>query len=84
MNWITLLGFLAAILTTSSFVPQVIKTVKTKTTKDISLPMYAIITAGSLLWLIYGLMIKNLPIMIANLISLCLIITVLVFKIRHG
>ncbi|MDO8264895.1 MAG: SemiSWEET transporter [Candidatus Parcubacteria bacterium] len=84
MNWIVLIGIMAAIFTTASFVPQVVKIIKTKQTRDISLSMYAILTIGFFLWLIYGLMIKDTPIVLANIISFSLSMTVLVFKIKNG
>jgi len=84
MDWIILIGLTAAILTTSSFVPQVIKIIKTKGTKDISLLMYTILTTGFFFWLTYGLIIKDIPIILANTISFSLALTVLIFKIKHG
>jgi MtN3 and saliva related transmembrane protein len=84
MNWLTTIGLLAAICTTIAFLAQVIKTVRTKQTGDLSLLMYIILTAGLFLWLTYGLIIKNLPIISANSVSLVLSITVLILKIKHG
>jgi len=83
MNWITLLGLLAAIGTTGCHVPQVIQIIKTKHTKDISLGMYIILTSAIFLWLVYGVLIKNLPLIMANLVSFLLASTVLVFKIKY-
>lgn len=83
MNLITIIGLIAATCTTISFIPQVIKIIKTKGTKDISLLMYIIMTAGLLLWLIYGLIIHDLPIILANAISSVLVIIVLIFKIKQ-
>jgi MtN3 and saliva related transmembrane protein len=84
MNWLTTIGLLAAICTTIAFLAQVIKTLRTKETGDLSLLMYIILTAGLFLWLTYGLIIKNLPIISANSVSLVLSITVLILKIKHG
>jgi MtN3 and saliva related transmembrane protein len=83
MEWISLLGFAAAILTTSSFVPQVIKLGKTHHTKDISLMMYAIITAGISLWLVYGILLGDLPIILANAVTLIFVGIVLSFKLKY-
>ncbi|MFH1325252.1 MAG: SemiSWEET transporter [archaeon] len=83
MNWIILLGFAAAICTTISFLPQVIKTVRTKHTKDLSLIMYSVVAIGFVLWLTYGIIISDLPLILANTISLLLALTILVFKIRY-
>jgi len=84
MNFIILIGLLGAICTTFSFVPQVIKIIKTRRTKDISLLMYIIMTVGLFLWLTYGLMINDLPIILANIVSFILAIIVLTFKIKNG
>jgi len=84
MSWVIILGLLAAAFTTAALLPQVIKTVKTKKTDDLSLLMYIILSIGISLWLIYGLLTIDLPIIIANSITLILTVTVLVLKIRHG
>ncbi|MDD5036081.1 MAG: SemiSWEET transporter [Methylococcaceae bacterium] len=76
-------GFIAAILTTAAFVPQALKTIKTKDTASISLWMYVIFTAGVLCWLIYGIGIANVPIILANLVTLALAATILLFKIKY-
>lgn len=83
-NFVTLIGFMAAVFTTAAFLPQVIKTVKTRHTKDISLGMYIIFITGLILWEIYGLLIYSPPIIIANLLTLILAGWILVLKIRHG
>ncbi|HQA51733.1 MAG TPA: SemiSWEET transporter, partial [Spirochaetota bacterium] len=68
---------------TVSFVPQVIKTLKTKDTSGISLLMYSVFTAGVALWLIFGIMTANKPVTIANVIVLILASMVLAMKIRY-
>ena len=80
----TLIGLIAAICTTCSFLPQVIKIWRSKKTKDVSLLMYAILTTGLFLWLIYGFILKDFPLILANSMSLTLSICVLLLKIRHG
>ncbi len=80
----TIFGSIAATLTTISFVPQVIKTIKTKDTKGISLLMYSVFVIGIIMWLIYGIMLKEAPMIIANAITLALSGTVLTLKIVHG
>ncbi|MDD4202876.1 MAG: SemiSWEET transporter [Candidatus Omnitrophica bacterium] len=69
-------GFLAAVMTTISFLPQALRTIKTKETKDLSLWMYIFLNTGLALWLIYGIWLHSWPIILANAISLvfCLII----------
>lgn len=83
MTFITILGFTAAVLTTTAFIPQALKTIKTKNTKDISLPMYIILTLGIMLWLIYGILIHDLPVLIANAITLIFALIILLSKIRY-
>ncbi|MBI2592641.1 MAG: SemiSWEET transporter [Candidatus Colwellbacteria bacterium] len=84
MDFITILGFVAGILTTTSFLPQVIKSWKTEETKDISLPMYIIFTTGAFLWLIYGILLNQPPIYVANGVTLILVSSILILKIKHG
>jgi len=79
-----LLGFAAATLTTGAFVPQAVKTIKSRNTSDISLAMYVIITIGIVLWLLYGLRIGSWPMIFANTISLGLSATILGLKLRYG
>lgn len=83
MNYSEIIGFIAAALTTVAFVPQVIKTWKEKETKDISLVMYIIFTLGVALWLVYGLILMNGPMIFANIITLILASTVLYLKIKY-
>lgn len=81
---ITAIGLLAALLTTAAFLPQVLHTLATRDTRGISLPMYGIFVAGVLLWLIYGLLMHDLPLIIANAVTLLLAGAILYLKLRHG
>ena len=83
MDLFTIIGLIAATCTTISFLPQAIKTIKTKHTKDLSLAMYSILTLGIFLWLVYGILIKDLPLIIANVITVILTSTILILKIIH-
>ncbi len=83
MNIITLMGLMAAACTTISFLPQAIKTIRTKHTKDLSLAMYAIFTTGIFLWLVYGLIIKDIPLITANIITFIFTSVILIMKIRY-
>lgn len=83
MNKFIIIGFLAAFCTTFAFLPQAIKIIKTKHTKDLSLAMYLIFTTGVFLWLIYGFLIKDIPIIVANSITFVLASSVLVMKIKY-
>lgn len=84
MDIVTLVGLAAGGLTTVSFVPQVIKTWKTKSADDISSGMFLLFAAGVLLWLIYGIAINALPVIAANAATLVLALTVLVLKRRYN
>ncbi|HPJ13858.1 MAG TPA: SemiSWEET transporter [Spirochaetota bacterium] len=83
METSAIIGYAAAVLSTVSFVPQVIKTLKTKDTSGISILMYSAFTAGVALWLIFGIMTANMPVTIANVIVLILASMVLAMKIRY-
>ncbi len=83
MDLFTIIGLMAATCTTISFLPQAIKTIRTKQTKDLSLAMYSILTIGIFLWLVYGIVIKDLPLIIANVITLLFTSTILILKIKH-
>ncbi|OGK57034.1 hypothetical protein A3J15_01570 [Candidatus Roizmanbacteria bacterium RIFCSPLOWO2_02_FULL_38_10] len=83
-NTILLIGYLAAILTTISFIPQALKTIRDKDTKAISLPMYTLFSLGIFLWFIYGIFIKSTPIIFANFITLILTLTICSLKMKHG
>lgn len=79
-----ILGYAAATLTTVSFVPQAWRTFKTKDVSGISLRMYGIFTAGVAVWLAYGIVLRETPMMVANSLSLVLACAVLVMKLRYG
>lgn len=79
-----LIGYIAAILTTLSFFPQAIRTIKTKDTSGLSLLMYSLFTIGILFWLIYGIQLGELPIILANAVTLLLSSIILGMKLRYG
>ena len=79
-----MLGFAAAALTTGAFVPQAIKTIRSRNTSGISLAMYVIVTIGIVLWLLYGIRLGSWPMIFANTISLGLTATILGLKLRYG
>ncbi|MDP4187982.1 MAG: SemiSWEET transporter [Bacteroidota bacterium] len=82
-NWITIIGMAAACLTTFSYIPQMIKVIKTKRTKDISVIMYFAIMTGIFLWLVYGICLKDWPIILANAISLVFTGTIFILKLKY-
>ena len=84
MDSITILGIVAGTLTTTSFLPQVIKAYRSKHTKDVSLFMFILLFVGLCLWLIYGFMRADLPIILANTVSLVFVSVMLLLKARHG
>lgn len=83
MDYITILGLVAGALTTISLVPQITKIHKTKSANDISTLMFITSTIGISLWIIYGLIIKSFPVIIANSISVIFTISVLGLKFRY-
>ena len=82
MDITNIIGTLAGTLTTIAFIPQVVKTWKTRSAHDISLFMFLLFSCGVLLWLIYGILLQALPIILANGITLTLSTSILVLKIR--
>jgi MtN3 and saliva related transmembrane protein len=75
------IGFAAAFLTTVAFIPQAYQSWKTRDLSGISLPMYSLFTTGVALWFLYGLIIKSLPIVVANAITLIFSGIVLTLKL---
>lgn len=78
-----IIGYAAASLTTVSFLPQAIKVIQTRDTQSISLTMYILFSIGVCTWLVYGILIVNLPIILANAITLSLASVILYFKITE-
>ena len=81
MDSITLLGLLGGTLTTASFFPQVVKTWKTRSTKDVSLVMFLLLSVGIFIWIVYGIKIGSLPVVVANSISLVFSLIILTLKL---
>ena len=79
-----LIGALASTLTTIAFVPQVWRAWKTRSARDLSLPMYLIFSSGVVLWFVYGLMLGAMPIIVGNAITLLLAGAVLAMKLKFG
>ncbi|TCK93476.1 MtN3 and saliva related transmembrane protein [Natranaerovirga hydrolytica] len=76
-------GTIAATLTTVSFLPQTLKTIKDKDTSGISLGMYSIFTTGVFCWTVYGFIISDMPILIANIVTFILAFTILMLKLKY-
>lgn len=83
MSIIELIGYVAATMTTLSFLPQALSCVRTGQTDGLSLPMYAIFSGGVAFWLVYGLAIGSWPVIVANLITLAFALAILSLIIRN-
>jgi MtN3 and saliva related transmembrane protein len=81
IEWI---GAVAATLTTTAFLPQAIRTIQSRQTRDISFWTQFLLFVGNNLWLVYGLLIGSWPLIIANMIGFFLVGIVLILKIKHG
>jgi MtN3 and saliva related transmembrane protein len=81
---VTLIGLAAAFCTTVAYLPQVIQTWRTRSTKDISLATFLVLTTGLVLWLVYGAILHDVPLIAANGATLLLSVVILYFKLRHG
>jgi MtN3 and saliva related transmembrane protein len=84
MAFLDYTGYLAALCTTGAYVPQVLRVWRTRSTKDISLRMFLVLVTGLSLWLVYGFWRGEVPLILANGVTLALAGTILYFKVRHG
>jgi len=82
MDSIQLIGLAAGLLTTIAFLPQVLKTWKSRSAKDLSLGMFSLFCLGVALWLAYGILTWDVPVIAANMLTLMLASTLLFFKLR--
>lgn len=80
---VTLIGLVATACTALAFLPQVIKTWRTRSTGDLSLPMFLLMTFGVFLWLVYGVVLRDLPLIIGNAVTLLLSGSILFCKLRY-
>ena len=80
---VTILGLVAGTLTTLSFLPQLLKAWKSRSTHDISIGMFSMLALGVLLWLIYGLVTADIPVIAANAITLVFVALILALKLRY-
>ena len=78
-----MLGIIAGIFSTCAFIPQVVRVVQTKETKSISLLMYCISVTGVCLWIIHGLVVKDISVSIANFLTLILSAIILIYKVKY-
>ena len=81
---IGLIGIIAGACTTVSFLPQIIKILRTRHARDISLGMYIVFTTGVLLWLVYGILLRRLPIILANSVAVVFCVTIIAAKLVYN
>lgn len=84
MEWIQILGIVAGICTSASLVPQVVKVWKEKEAEDVSLIMLVVLLTGLILWVVYGFMKQDLPIIATNIFSVLVNVTLIVLRIRYA
>jgi MtN3 and saliva related transmembrane protein len=84
LNTTLIIGLIAASLTTFAFLPQSIRAIRTRHTKDISLPMLLMLEFGVVVWIIYGTLISDIPLLAANSISFIFVTITLVLKLKYG
>ena len=82
MNTTIMMGYFAGFLTTISFLPQVVKTWKSRSASDLSWGMFSVFSVGVMFWLIYGFLIKEPPIILWNSVTLALVLAILVMKLK--
>lgn len=82
-GWMPYIGYTATVLSSLAFIPQAVKTIKTKDTSGLSLGMYAILTASVVMWLLYGIGAKSMPMILTNAIILVFSSIILAMKIRY-
>ena len=83
MDTVTVIGLIAALFTTVSLFPQLVKVWKTKSTKDISTGMFTLFGTGVLLWFVYGIFVGDLPIILANSLAFVQAVVILAFKVKY-
>ena len=82
MNTTIMMGYFAGFLTTISFLPQVVKTWKSRSASDLSWGMFSVFSVGVMFWLIYGFLIQEPPIIFWNSVTLALVLAILVMKLK--
>ena len=82
MNTTTIVGFFAGFLTTVSFLPQVLKTWKSRSTSDLSMGMLSVFSLGVMCWLVYGFLLQESPMIFWNSVTLILVLVILILKLK--
>lgn len=83
MIYVTILGFIAGILTTGSGIPQLFKAIKTQKTRDISIGWILMVVTGTFVWSVYGFLISSLPVIVTNVVSFIIMDVLLIFKLKY-
>jgi len=83
MNWTQVIGLAAGVCTSTSLIPQVVKTIKEKKAEDVSLVMLLVLASGIILWIIYGIKKNDLPIIATNAFSLVVNVTMVILGIKY-
>jgi MtN3 and saliva related transmembrane protein len=83
IDFITTLGLVAGVLTTIAYLPQLIKTWKSKSAEDLSWSMLITLCVGIILWLVYGVIVRDIPLIAANIVTFAFAIVILILKIRY-
>lgn len=84
MNWTPIIGLVAGILTSSSMLPQVVKTIREKKADDVSLFMLVVLMLGVATWVVYGVMREDMPIIVTNSFSLLVNITMIILRLKYN
>ena len=83
MNYVTIIGLTAAVVTTISLFPQLVRIWRTKSTKDISFVTFSLFCVGIFMWFVYGILVVDLPIIVANFLSFIQGLIILMFKVKY-
>ena len=83
MNYTSIIGIIAGLLTSSSSIPQIVKIIKEKKVADLSMGMFITLSFGVLLWTVYGILRDDMPIIVTNGFSFCLNITILILRFKY-
>jgi MtN3 and saliva related transmembrane protein len=83
LGFVTVLGLVAGTLTTLSFLPQLLKAWKSRSTHDISIGMFSLLAVGITLWIVYGVVTSDLPVVVANSVTLVFVGLILALKLRY-
>jgi len=84
MNGIEILGYTAGAITSLTFLPQVIKTLKEKSARDVSMMMFIIAVVNQTMWVVYGALLSNWVIILTNAVILSMSLTMIILKIRYS